>query len=340
MAKLLEVSDLKVSYKTYQGLVQSVRGVSFYIDEGETVALVGESGCGKSVTSKSILRLIYNNGKIDENSKIIFEGKDIMKLKERDLRKIRGRRISMIFQDALASLNPTMKIGKQIDEILRLHTGLSKKEVKAKTLDILKKVGISDEENRYNQYPFSFSGGQRQRIMIGMALACNPKLLIADEPTTALDVTVQDQILTLLDQYQQENNTSILLITHDLGVVANSAKRVYVMYAGQIVESGTADEIFYSPQHPYTWALLHAVPRMDGEKKEEIRAIEGTPPDLIEEINGCPFASRCQYCMGICSRKTPQVKAHSETHFSTCWLNDERSPRIQDKPFVEVRNDI
>lgn len=340
MAKLLEVNNLKVSYKTYQGLVQSVRGVSFYIEEGETVALVGESGCGKSVTAKSILRLIKNNGKIDEGSQILFHGRDILKMKLREIFQIRGQEISMIFQDALASLNPTMKIGKQLDEVLRVHKKMSKEEAKAETLKILKNVGISDVENRYHQYPFSFSGGQRQRIMIGMALACNPKLLIADEPTTALDVTVQDQILTLLDQYQKKNNTSILMITHDLGVVSNCAKRVYVMYAGQIVEGGTVEEIFYHPQHPYTWALLHSVPRMDGKKKEKIAAIEGTPPDLTKEITGCPFASRCKYCMGICKKEEPKVKQYSDSHFASCWLNDERSPRIQDRPFLEVWYDI
>lgn len=340
MNKLLEVSDLKVSYQTYQGQVQSVRGVSFSINAGETVALVGESGCGKSVTAKSILRLIHNNGKIDPASSIEFKGKDVLKMTGRELRKYRGQDVAIVFQDALASLNPTMKIGRQITETLLLHKKISRKEAVEEAIRILQSVGIADARNRMELYPQSFSGGQRQRIMIGMALSCNPRLLIADEPTTALDVTIQDQIITLLGKRQEEYNTSILLITHDLGVVASAAKRIYVMYAGQVVEEGTVDEIFYDPQHPYTWALLHAVPRLDGEGKQRIAAIEGTPPELISPPKGCPFAARCEYCMGICKRENPEAKEFSDTHKASCWLNDPRSPRIQGRPFLEVRYDI
>lgn len=333
MSDLLKVENLKASYKTYQGTVQSVRGVSFRVDEGETVALVGESGCGKSVTAKSILRLIRDNGEIDKETVISFEGEDVMKMKQRELRHFRGEKASIVFQDALASLNPTMKVGYQITEMLMQHQKISKKEAREKAVEIVRSVGIPDPETRFDLYPHSFSGGQRQRIMIGIAISCKPKLLIADEPTTALDVTVQDQIITLLRELQEQNGTSILLITHDLGVVANIAKRIYVMYAGKIVEEGTVGDIFYRPKHPYTWALLKAVPRLDEEEKEDLESIEGAPPDLIAPPKGCPFAPRCKYCMNVCLEHAPERHEFDELHCASCWLNDPDAPKVEPPKF-------
>ena len=335
MQKLLAVKNLKVSYHTYQGTVQSVRGVSFHIDEGETVALVGESGCGKSVTAKSVLRLIRDNGEIDKDSEVLFEGENVLQMSQKALRSYRGEKAAIVFQDALASLNPTMKVGKQITEMLIHHKKISKKEAKEQAIEIMRSVGIPDAENRFDLYPHSFSGGQRQRIMIGIAISCEPKLLIADEPTTALDVTVQDQIITLLRDLQQENNTSILLITHDLGVVANIAKRIYVMYAGKIVEEGTVGDIFYRPQHPYTWALLKAVPRLDSDKKDDLESIEGAPPDLIAPPSGCPFAPRCKYCMQVCRDHAPLRQDFEHGHFASCWLNDPEAPPVTRPKFGE-----
>lgn len=328
MAHLLEVKNLAVSYHTYQGEVQSVRGVSFFMEEGETVALVGESGCGKSVTAKSVMRLIHENGEIKKGSQILFEGQNVLELKKKELSSYRGEKAAMIFQDALASLNPTMKVGHQITEMLTLHKRLSAAKAKQEAIEIMQSVGIPDAENRFGLYPHSFSGGQRQRIMIGIALACNPKLLIADEPTTALDVTIQDQIIELLRKMQEKHHTAILMITHDLGVVANLAKRVYVMYAGKIVEEGTSQEIFYEPKHPYTWALLNAVPRLDSEKKEKLESIIGAPPDLISPPAGCPFAPRCKYCMNICKHKSASQTEYSLTHRTSCWLYDKRAPQV------------
>ena len=337
MAHLLEVENLKVSYKTYQGTVQSVRGASFRIDEGETVALVGESGCGKSVTAKSILRLIRDNGSIEDGSEIRFENENVLAMKNGDLRHYRGEKVSIIFQDALASLNPTMRVGRQITEMLIQHRNISKEKAREEAVEIMREVGIPDPESRFDLYPHSFSGGQRQRIMIGIALSCKPKLLIADEPTTALDVTVQDQIITLLRELQNYNNTAILLITHDLGVVANIAKRVYVMYAGQIVEEGTVGDIFYRPRHPYTWALLKAVPRLDNDSKDELASIEGAPPDLIAPPKGCPFAPRCKYCMKVCLDHAPCRKEFDEIHAASCWLNEDGAPRA-DIPDFETEH--
>lgn len=334
MAELLKVENLRVSYHTYQGEVQSVRGVSFHINEGETVALVGESGCGKSVTAKTVMHLIAPNAEVKEGSEILFEGEDVLHMKGRDLREYCGGKCSIIFQDALASLNPTMKVGRQIAEMLRHHRKISKQEAAAEAVNILRAVGISDPENRANQYPHNFSGGQRQRIMIGIALACNPRLLIADEPTTALDVTVQDQIITLLRERQEQNGTSILIITHDLGVVANIAQRIYVMYAGRIVEEGTSREIFYNPQHPYTWALLKAVPRLDATIKSDLESIEGTPPDLLAPPVGCPFAPRCKYCMEICKTSAPTTTTFEPGHCTACWLHHKDAPQVERPVFT------
>lgn len=330
MGKLVEVNDLRVSYYTYQGEVQSVRGASFFIEQGETVALVGESGCGKSVTAKSLLRLIREPGRIKEGSKILFDGKDVLAFTRKELGAFRGDQAAIIFQDALASLDPTMRVGNQIMENLRLHKKLSKREAREEAVQILREVGIPDPEHRIDQYPHEFSGGMRQRIMIGIAFACQPRLLIADEPTTALDVTIQAQIIDLLKALQQQNGTSILLITHDLGVVANIAKRIYIMYAGTIVEEGTSRQIFYDAQHPYTWALLKAVPRLDGEGKTELESIEGAPPDLIAPPQGCPFSTRCKHCMAVCRKRPPEETDLGDGHKARCWLHHPLAKRARE----------
>jgi oligopeptide transport system ATP-binding protein len=329
MSKLLEVKDLRVSYHTYAGEVQSVRGVSFSLDKSESLAIVGESGCGKTVTAKSITGLIQTPpGEIKQGSSIVFNGKDILKFSEQQFQKYRGSEVSMIFQDPMTSLNPTMKIGRQIAESLIIHKGMTKKEALQEAINMLKFVDIPNAESRANQYPHEFSGGMRQRAMIAIALACNPKLLIADEPTTALDVTIQAQIIDLMKDLQKKLGTAIILITHDLGVVADLADNVLVMYAGQVVEKGTKDDIFFNPQHPYTWALLKSVPRLDSDKKEDLVAIHGTPPDLIAPPVGCPFAARCKYCMTICKEQPPIVTEVSNTHKASCWLHHPYAPKV------------
>ena len=327
MGKLLEIENLRVCYHTYQGDVHSVRGVNLDIDHEESVALVGESGCGKSVTGKSILRLIQSPGEILPGSQIRFDGQDIMQFDKKTLRSYRGGQASIIFQDALASLNPTMRVGKQIMENLLHHQNMSKKEAKQEAIRLLDAVGIVNPEQRVDQYPHELSGGMRQRVMIAIAFACRPQLLIADEPTTALDVTIQAQIINLLRSLQRENHTSILMITHDLGVVASIAQRIFVMYSGVIVEKGSSEDIFYRPGHPYTRALLRAVPRLDSEKKDELDSIEGTPPDLIAPPPGCPFASRCTYTMSICQRKMPPAVTLQDGHEACCWLHHEFAPK-------------
>ncbi|TDT61063.1 ABC transporter ATP-binding protein [Fonticella tunisiensis] len=331
MGKLLEVKNLRVSYHTYAGEVQSVRGVSFELDRGESIAIVGESGCGKTVTSKSIMGLIQTPpGEIKEGSQILFDGRDILKFSKKEWQQYRGAEVSMIFQDPMTSLNPTMKIGNQIAESLIIHRGMNKKQAFEEAVRMLELVNIPNARSRANQYPHQFSGGMRQRAMIAIALACNPKILIADEPTTALDVTIQAQIIELMKDLQKKLGTAIILITHDLGVVADIAQKVIVMYAGQIVERGNADELFYSPRHPYTWSLLKAVPRLDSEKKEDLVSIQGTPPDLIAPPKGCPFASRCKYCMQICKEQAPPVTKISDTHEASCWLHHPLAPRVDE----------
>lgn len=319
---LLEVKDLKVSFHTYAGEVQAVRGVSLKVKPGECMAIVGESGSGKTVTSKAVLGLIATPpGEIKKESKILFEGKNILDFSEKEWRNFRGQEAAMIFQDPMTSLNPTMKVGKQIMESILLHNKISKQEAKKRAIELLRKVNIPNPEDRLNQYPYEFSGGMRQRVVIAIALACNPKLMIADEPTTALDVTIQAQIMKLLKEIQEKNNTAIIMITHDLGVVAGMAEYITVMYAGCVVEQGTVEEIFHNPQHPYTHALLQAVPNMKNENKSELRIIPGTPPDLIMPPKGCGFASRCKYCMGICKEQPPEFTNISDSHKAACWLH-------------------
>ncbi len=321
MKKILEVKDLHVSFHTYAGEVKAVRGVNFHLNKGESVAIVGESGCGKSVTSQTIMKLIPMPPGQIKQGKILFQGADIVKKSNKEMEKIRGKEISMIFQDPMTSLNPTMMIGLQIMEGLRKHRGLSKKEAKERAIEMLRLVGIPMPEKRVEQYPHEFSGGMRQRAMIAIALACEPKLLIADEPTTALDVTIQAQIMDLIRDLQKKTGTSIILITHDLGVVAKTCDRVVVMYAGEVIETGTVDEIFYYPQHPYTKGLLKSVPRLDLKKDEPLIPILGTPPDLLNPPKGCAFAPRCDYAMKVCIEHSPEMDTIAKTHASACWLN-------------------
>jgi oligopeptide transport system ATP-binding protein len=327
---ILEVHNLQVSFKMYVGEVQAVRGVSFTVNKGEVLAIVGESGCGKSVTAQTIMRLIPTPPSFIKAGSIVFDGKhEITKMSEHQMEKIRGAEMGMIFQDPMTSLNPTMTIGKQISEGIIKHQGMNKKEALYRAVEILTLVGMSNPEERIHQFPHELSGGMRQRVMIAIALACNPKLLIADEPTTALDVTIQAQIIDLLRQIQQKTETSIILITHDLGVVAEMAQRVIVMYAGKIVEKGEINDIFYNPKHPYTWGLLRSVPRLDSDKHDELVPILGTPPDLYAPPKGCAFAARCPYAMEICKERDPEHFIISETHSSACWLLHEDAPKVE-----------
>jgi len=326
LERILEVNDLHVRFTTYGGTVQAVRGVDFYLNKGETLAIVGESGCGKSVTVNAVMGLIPKPpGKIT-NGSIRFKGKELTKLKEKKMREIRGVDISMIFQDPMTALNPTLTIGTQLTEGLKQHQNLSEKEARKRALDMMDLVGIPNPEERLTQYPHQFSGGMRQRIVIAIALICEPELLIADEPTTALDVTIQAQILELFEKIQEVTGVSIILITHDLGVVAKIADRVAVMYAGKIIETGTKREVFYEPEHPYTKGLLHSVPRLD--KKEKLEPIEGTPPDLFSPPAGCPFTARCPFAMEVCNKIYPHAAALSDSHTVDCWLQDERAKKL------------
>ncbi|MGD6872790.1 ABC transporter ATP-binding protein [Sutcliffiella horikoshii] len=326
MEKVLEVKDLHVSFTTYGGEVKAVRGVSFDLHKGETLAIVGESGCGKSVTFQSIMRLIPQPpGRITQGS-VLFKEKDLTQVSEVEMRKIRGADISMIFQDPMTALNPTLTVGDQIMEGIIQHKKVSKAEAKKQAVDMLNLVGIPSPRERLKQYPHQFSGGMRQRIVIAMALVCQPEVLIADEPTTALDVTIQAQILNLFKDIQKKTGVSIIIITHDLGVVAQVADRVAVMYAGKIVESGNRREIFYRGEHPYTKGLLNSVPRLDLED-EELVPIIGSPPDLFSPPTGCAFAARCEYAMEVCERVYPMKTRLSEEHHVDCWLQDPRAPK-------------
>lgn len=321
MDNILDVKDLKISFKTFFGEVEAVRGVSFHVGRKETLAIVGESGCGKSVTANGIMRLLPEPPAFYKDGEIFFDGKSILTKSKREMESIRGNEISMIFQDPMTSLNPTMKVGAQIVEGLIKHQNLSHKDARALAVKMLETVSVPQPERRINQYPHEFSGGMRQRVMIALAMVCRPKLLIADEPTTALDVTVQAQILDLMQAVQDEFDTSIIIITHDLGVVAEIADRIVVMYAGQIVEEGTAQDIFYHPNHPYTQRLLQSIPRLDMEKGKPLLSIEGTPPDLYKPPTGCPFYDRCTKAMDVCKEHMPDFILLEEGHKSRCWLN-------------------
>ena len=318
--RILDIKDLKVSFDTYAGEVQAVRGVTFHVDEGEVLAIVGESGCGKSVTAQTIMKLNPMPPARIVGGSIQLGEHDIVAATEKQMQSIRGKEVSMIFQDPMTCMNPTTQVGKQTVEAIKLHKRLTRKESEAEAVKCLDQVNIPNPKERAKQYPHEFSGGMRQRAMIAMALSCRPKLLIADEPTTALDVTIQAQIMDLLHFIQGEINTAIILITHDLGVVAGSADRVAVMYAGRIVEAGTTQDIFYRNAHPYTQALLKSLPSPDTTRDEKLTAIPGTPPDLINPPVGCAFAARCTHCMKLCQEEYPPEFQVGEGHTASCWL--------------------
>jgi len=328
---LLDIKNLRLSFFTPAGEVKALNDVSISMQEGDVLGIVGESGSGKSVTASAIMGLTAYPGKIIGGT-IDFNGHRITDMSEKELRKIRGKEVSMIFQDPMTSLNPVYTIGNQIREVLKLHTDLTKQEAYERSVELLRLVGINEPEKRLKQYPHELSGGMRQRVMIAMALACEPKLLIADEPTTALDVTIQAQILELMIELKNKVNMSIIMITHDLGIVAGMCNRIVVMYAGRVVEEGTTDEIFYNPKHEYTKGLLRSIPKLDSEKEEKLIPIEGTPVDLLNPPAGCPFAPRCRQCMKICLRKMPEFTQISETHKSACWL-------LQKEAFERMRGE-
>jgi len=328
---ILSVHDLEVSFRTHNHVIKAVRGVSFVLQEGETLAIVGESGSGKSVTAKSMMKLLPKKSTLINHGSIVYKGQDLLQYTAREMEKIRGKEISMVFQDPMTSLNPTMKVGKQVMEGLRKHQQISKKQAYERVRELLELVGIPNATERMSAFPHEFSGGMRQRVVIAIALACHPKVLIADEPTTALDVTIQAQILDLMKDLQQQVKTSIMLITHDLAVVANMAKRVAVMYAGEIVETGLVNEIFYEAKHPYTWGLLQSMPKMHQKRNVPLIPISGSPPDVNKTHEGCPFAARCPYVMKVCHHYKPSYTILSETHSVACWLQDKRAP-IVDHP--------
>ena len=321
MKHLVDIEHERLSFFTPAGEVKALDDVSFYVNEGEVLGIVGESGSGKSVTSYSLMGLIANPGKIIGGD-LYFNGYHINDMSEKEMRKIRGNEVSIIFQDPMTSLNPVYTIGNQIMEVILLHTNKSKTEAKERAKELLTLVGINEPEKRLKQYPHELSGGRRQRVMIAVALACEPKLLIADEPTTALDVTIQAQIIELMMDLKNKLGMAIIMITHDLGVVASICDRIAVMYAGKIVESGLTDDIFYNPKHEYTKGLLKSIPKMYEADYERLVPIEGPPVDMLNPPKGCPFASRCDSCMKICLREMPPVKNFSDIHYSQCWLNE------------------
>ena len=377
MENLLEVKNLQFSFRTYGGVVKAVRDVSFEVRPGEILGIVGESGCGKSTFGRTLLQIYkQTEGKtmyygrtltdmaplyVDETIKnissgkkkiaeleakaealkeILYKGKDVLKMNKKELRQFRGKEISYIFQDPMTSLNPTMRIGKQIEEVFVGRKGMSAAEKKAKALEILKMVGISDGERRYKQYPHELSGGMKQRVMIAIALVGSPSIVIADEPTTSLDVTIEAQILDVLKNLQKTLGTSIILITHDLGVIAKLCDRVLVMYGGKIVERGSVDEIFYDTAHPYTKGLMHSIAKLDTAKGHKLQPIEGTPPDLFAPPKGCPFAARCEYCMEICKDMPPQTYELSKEHETCCWLQHEYAPDTDMRRKVTEKGEV
>jgi oligopeptide transport system ATP-binding protein len=325
MEPLLDVKNLKTQFFTQDGVVKAVDDVSFNILPGETLGVVGESGCGKSITAMSIMRLIPSPPGRIVNGSITFQGEDILAMSDAEIRSIRGNQIAMIFQDPMTSLNPVLSINRQIGETLELHLGMSKSQARGRAIELLQMVGIPNAEQRVDQYPHQFSGGMRQRVMIAMALSCNPKMLIADEPTTALDVTIQAQILDLMRNLQIEHNTALMLITHDLGVVAGMTDRINVMYAGHIVETASTEELFANPRHPYTVGLLNSIPRLDAMRKEKLEPIRGLPPDLIDLPDMCPFLPRCDFARERCEQQNPPLLEVDDAHRSACWFWEEVS---------------
>jgi oligopeptide transport system ATP-binding protein len=332
---ILQVKDVEISFNTYGGEVQAVRSVSFDLRRGETLAIVGESGSGKSVTAKSIMRLLPEANSIIKGGEAVFEGQNLLSLSEKQMQGIRGSKIAMVFQDPMTSLDPTMRVGRQITESLKKHLGMSGSRANERAVELLEMVGIPNAEDRVRQYPHQFSGGMRQRVVIAIALACDPQILIADEPTTALDVTIQAQILELLRDLQERIGTSVILITHDLGVVAQTAHRVAVMYAGKVVETGTVREIFYNPQMPYTWGLLSSIPLPTADRSQDLIPIPGSPPDMLDPPTGCPFTPRCPYAMQICAEEMPDYTTFSPEHRAACWLHHPMAPDVE--PPAKVR---
>ena len=321
--RLLEVNNLTTHFFTSDGVVKAVDGINYHLDEGEILGIVGESGCGKSVSALSLMRLVADPpGKIVDGE-VTFEDKELLQLGDAEMRSIRGNRMAMVFQEPMTSLNPVLTIGRQITETLELHQNMTKSQARERAVELIRMVGISDAGSRLSDYPHQFSGGMRQRVMIAMALSCNPKLIIADEPTTALDVTIQAQILELMRELAQQFGTALIIITHNLGVVARYAHRVVVMYAGKIIETGTAAEIYRNPRHPYTLGLLNSVPRLDEAVKASLDPIEGLPPDLVDLPVGCSFQPRCPYAFDRCTQETPYLMEHSEAHTTACWRHEE-----------------
>lgn len=336
MAPLLEVRNLETHFHTQDGVVKAVDGVSFYVNRGETLGIVGESGCGKSVTSLSVMRLIPNPpGKI-AGGQIFFDGEDLLKASEEEMRHIRGNRIAMIFQDPMTSLNPVLTVGRQITESLELHLKLSRREAKNRAAELLDMVGIPSAAKRLDNYPHQFSGGMRQRVMIAMALSCNPELLIADEPTTALDVTIQAQILELINRLREELDTAVMMITHDLGVVAGMTDRVTVMYAGKVVEEGKTDELFSNPRMPYTIGLLRSIPRLDEGRGRKLTPIRGLPPSLIDLPQLCPFSPRCDYVQDACLSQTPPLRSVGQDHRAACLFDITMETPVPERKTTEV----
>jgi oligopeptide transport system ATP-binding protein len=332
---ILNVENLKTSFYTHLGEVQAVRGTSFELKEGDVLGIVGESGSGKSVTSLSIMGLIEEPGVIKEGSVINFDGMELTEMNNKELSEIRGDEIAMIFQDPMTSLNPVYTIKNQMMEVILRHTDLTKEEAFDRAVELLEMVGIPEPESRIHNYPHQFSGGMRQRALIAIALSCSPKLLIADEPTTALDVTIQAQILDLMRDLQSKLNTSIILITHDLGVIAEVCTHVIVMYGGMMMEKGTVEDVFYNPQHPYTLGLHKSIPKVNKTGKERLVPIEGSPPDLMNPPTGCPFSPRCPYAMEVCMQEAPAMIDINESQSSACWLNYEDAPEVEG--FVRVK---
>lgn len=320
MSTLLAVNDLRTHFTTREGTVKAVDGISYDIQEGETVGLVGESGCGKSVSALSLLRLVQEPPGRIVGGAVEFEGRDLLKLSAEEMREVRGHRIAMVFQEPMSSLNPVLTVGRQINEALEVHLRLSRREATARAAELLHMVGIPDAADRLKSYPHQFSGGMRQRVMIAMALSCNPRLIIADEPTTALDVTIQAQILELLQRLSADMGTAVLIITHNLGVIARYASRVNVMYAGKIVERGTAPALFQNPQHPYTKGLLQSVPRLNQGRGTKLSTIEGTPPDMARLPAGCAFHPRCAYAIDQCRAEAPPLEERAPGHAAACWV--------------------
>ncbi len=320
---LLEIKDLATYFFTQEGVVKAVDGISYELEEGEVLGVVGESGCGKSVSALSIMRLVANPPGRTVGGQVIFDGQDLLLMDDSEMRHVRGNSISMVFQEPMTSLNPVLTIGRQLTETLELHLGMTKMQSRSRAAELLGLVGIPDAENRLKDYPHQFSGGMRQRVMIAMALSCNPRLIIADEPTTALDVTIQAQILELMQDLAAQFGTAMIIITHNLGVVARYADRVIVMYAGKIIETGNAREIYHNPRHPYTLGLLASVPRLDERDRVRLEAIEGLPPNLVNMPQGCSFAPRCRFAYEKCLDEAPTLREIGNEHTVSCWRSDE-----------------